>query len=118
MLILSEKQRTVISAVVEVAYRKPNFVQQGHLADMLDVSPRYLEGSLQSLCQHDILNGRRGPAGGYSLARDAVHISVGDILRATSSGDVEMRQSTRKIERDLTARVDSIMVWDLMSEQP
>jgi DNA-binding IscR family transcriptional regulator len=44
---------------------------------------------LQALVRCGILNGIRGPRGGYELARDRRHVTANDILRAAGTVDEE-----------------------------
>jgi DNA-binding IscR family transcriptional regulator len=44
---------------------------------------------LQALVRCGILNGIRGPRGGYELARDRRQVTVNDILRAAGTVDEE-----------------------------
>ena len=49
--------------------------------------PRHLEPVLQALVRHGILEGIRGPRGGYELARERGRITADDILRAAGTAD-------------------------------
>jgi Rrf2 family protein len=54
----------------------------GELADRGHVPHKFLEAILLDLRRHGFVDSRRGKAGGYTLARPAAAISVGDIIRA------------------------------------
>ncbi len=81
---LSTKSRYGLRAVFDIAY---NF--QGSPAQIQDISrrqnisPRYLEQIFQGLKKAGILSSKRGPQGGYSLAKPPSRISVLDVIRAT-----------------------------------
>ena len=52
------------------------------IADRQNISERYLEQLMASLKKEGLVKSIRGANGGYQLARPAIGISVGDILRA------------------------------------
>jgi Rrf2 family protein len=54
-----------------------------------DISPRYLEQIFQSFKKAGILGSKRGPKGGYYLARSPAEITVKDILQA-AEGDIAL----------------------------
>jgi len=53
---------------------------------MQEISPRYLEQIFQKLRNAGIITSKRGPQGGYSLAKRPGDIKVGDIIRVTEGG--------------------------------
>ena len=68
------------------------------IADRQNISERYLEQLMASLKKEGLVKSIRGANGGYQLARPAIGISVGDILRALE-GDlraVPVRQTAKK----------------------
>ena len=86
MPLLPRKGVLAIAAVIDIALH----VQRGPVAaravaKQLRLPTRHLEPVLQALVREGILKGRRGPRGGYELARERRRISVDDILRG--SGD-------------------------------
>ena len=46
------------------------------------ISQRYLEQIFNKLLKAGLLKSRRGPRGGYMLAKDPSEVSVGDIIQA------------------------------------
>ena len=88
MSLLPRKGLLAIAAVVDVALNgRERPVSSRKLAARHNLPPRHLEPVLQALVHEGILNGVRGPRGGYQLARERKRISVADILRA--AGTVE-----------------------------
>lgn len=81
---LSTKSRYGLRAVFDIAY---NF--QGAPAQIQDISrrqkisPRYLEQIFQGLKKAGILKSKRGPQGGYALAKSPAQITVLDVVNAT-----------------------------------
>jgi Rrf2 family iron-sulfur cluster assembly transcriptional regulator len=51
------------------------------------ISISYLEQIFSKMRQHGLVESTRGPGGGYTLNRDANHISVADIIYAVNSPD-------------------------------
>lgn len=58
------------------------------------ISPRYLEQIFQALRRGGLLKSRRGPKGGYYLARPLSEVTVADIVRAAEGSLV--RPSKRR----------------------
>jgi Rrf2 family iron-sulfur cluster assembly transcriptional regulator len=86
MQLLPAKGALAIAAVVEVAlntHRRP--VDAKCLAGHHRLRPRSLEPLLQALVHHGILKSKRGPRGGYELAREQRRITADDILRAAGT---------------------------------
>ena len=80
---LPYKTILMIGVVVDVALdpvEEP--VSARDLADRLHLPRRYLEPALQALVREGILQGVRGPRGGYKLAKTRGAISVYDISEA------------------------------------
>lgn len=82
MLRLSKKLLFAIEAVVDIAYHSGEEpVRSNDISRRQGIPRRYLEQVLQQLVHHDILEGQRGPRGGYRLARNKNSIAVGEIIR-------------------------------------
>ncbi len=80
-----------VEAVLDIAFyagAKP--VQSREITRRQGIPPRYLEPVLQQLVRAGILVGIRGPRGGYRLAKERRHITIGDILRVVQSIDGEV----------------------------
>ncbi|HEY1982650.1 MAG TPA: Rrf2 family transcriptional regulator [Xanthobacteraceae bacterium] len=90
MPLLPRKGVLAVAAVIDVAmqaHRQP--ISAKALAARHGLPPRHLEPVLQALVRCGILNGIRGPRGGYELARDRRHVTANDILRAAGTVDEE-----------------------------
>lgn len=57
-------------------------VKAEHLATSQDIPPKFLLEILRQLKQKKLLVSRRGPDGGYVLAKPAADISIADVIRA------------------------------------
>jgi Rrf2 family protein len=81
---LSTKSRYGLRALFDIAYNcgsSPTQIQD--ISRRQQISPRYLEQIFQNLKRAGILKSKRGPQGGYSLARKPEEITVLEILNAT-----------------------------------
>jgi Rrf2 family protein len=96
---LSTKSRYGLRAMFDIAYNcgsEPTQIQD--ISRRQHISQRYLEQIFQSLKKAGILVSKRGPLGGYMLARNPEEITVQEIIQATE-GDlllVECASSGRK----------------------
>jgi Rrf2 family iron-sulfur cluster assembly transcriptional regulator len=74
--------RYTLEAVLDIAchgHERP--VQSKDITERHGIPRRYLEQVMQELVRAGLLQGIRGPRGGYRLARPATEITVGDIAR-------------------------------------
>ena len=84
---LSTQSRYGVRAVFDIAYHGGGEgVQVKDIARRQDISPRYLEQIFQKLRNAGIITSKRGPQGGYSLAKSPADIKVGEIIRVTEGG--------------------------------
>lgn len=80
---ITTTSRYGVRALFDVAYHgagKP--IQIKEVAKRQRISQRYLEQIFNKLLKKKILVSKRGPRGGYLLAREASKISVKDIIEA------------------------------------
>ena len=81
---LSTKSRYGLRALFDIAYNSGNLPAQiQDISRRQDISPRYLEQIFQSLKRKGILKSKRGPQGGYCLAKAPEEITVKDVIQAT-----------------------------------
>ncbi len=81
---LSTKSRYGLRALFDIAYHhgtSPAQIQD--ISRRQQISPRYLEQIFQNLKRAGILKSKRGPQGGYTLARKPEQITVLEIITAT-----------------------------------
>lgn len=84
---LSTKSRYGVRAVFDIAYHGGgDGVQVKDIARRQQISPRYLEQIFQKLRNAGIITSKRGPQGGYSLAKNPQNIKLGEIIRVTEGG--------------------------------
>jgi len=88
MLRLTKKLLFAIEAVLDIAYNGGTLpVQSAEITGRQGIPRRYLEQVLQQLVRAGVLEGVRGPKGGYRLARERRRITVGEIVRVVQSLD-------------------------------
>jgi Rrf2 family protein len=88
ILRLSKKLMFAIEAVLDIAYNVGSQpVQSGSINERQGIPRRYLEPVLQQLVRADILEGVRGPHGGYRLAKERNKITLADIAKAVRSSE-------------------------------
>ena len=86
---LSTKGRYGLRAMIDLAeHAEKDSVSIHSISHRQGISEGYLEQLVAKLKKANLLESKRGAAGGYVLARDASQISVGDILRALE-GDLD-----------------------------
>ena len=81
---LSTKSRYGLRALFDIAYNcgmQPAQIQD--ISRRQHISPRYLEQIFQGLKRAGILKSKRGPQGGYYLARQPEQITLREIINAT-----------------------------------
>jgi len=104
---LSTKSRYGLRALFDMAYHSGTLPTQiKDISRRQNISPRYLEQIFQDLKRAGLLKSRRGPQGGYSLAKKPEEITVKAIVLA-AEGEVnlvdcrkEIKGSKQKCEMD------------------
>jgi len=85
---LSTKSRFAVTAMIDLALRQQaGPVTLAAISQRQHISISYLEQLFSKMRQHGLVESTRGPGGGYTLNRDANHISVADIIYAVNSPD-------------------------------
>lgn len=80
---LSNKGRYAVRALFDIAfYNDGRPTQVKDIAERQGIPPRFLEQIFQDLKRAAIVGSKRGPQGGYSLARKPSEIRLGDVVRA------------------------------------
>ena len=81
--------RYAVYALFDMAYHEAGAPHQVKtISRRQAIPPRYLEQIFQRLLRGGILRSKRGPRGGYTLARPPKEVTIGEIVRATE-GSVE-----------------------------
>jgi Rrf2 family transcriptional regulator, iron-sulfur cluster assembly transcription factor len=80
---LSSKGRYGVRALFDIAFHGDGGPTQiREIADRELIPMRFLEQIFQDLKKAGLIGSKRGPHGGYHLARPAAEISLGDVIRA------------------------------------
>jgi len=133
MLGVSRKLLYAVEAVVDVAYNgNGEPVQSSEITRRQGIPRRYLEPVLQHLVRSGILDGVRGPRGGYRLARERSAVSLGDITRVVADleggpdpitepcqsdlGRNVVRPTLRRLRQECMDALDQITIDDLCVE--
>ncbi|MDI9405815.1 MAG: Rrf2 family transcriptional regulator [Chitinophagaceae bacterium] len=79
---LSAKAQYALVALIELAavHGQPLLLQSGDIAGRQGIPDRYLEQVLAALRRGGLLEGIRGPRGGYRLARPPSQINLDQVL--------------------------------------
>ena len=77
---LTQRARYALHAMVYLA-RKNGAATVAEIAEQESIPRKFLENILSDLRTRGLVVGKRGPTGGYHLAREAGAISFADILR-------------------------------------
>ncbi|MEK6228028.1 MAG: Rrf2 family transcriptional regulator [Actinomycetota bacterium] len=81
---ISAKADYAVRAALELAVAAPDRPVKGeHVASAQAIPIKFLENILVDLRQAGIVQSRRGPDGGYWLARPAAEVTVADVIRAS-----------------------------------
>jgi Rrf2 family protein len=80
---ISAKTDYAVRAAAELAAAEPDTpVKAERVAEAQGIPLNFLENILGQLRQAQIVQSRRGPEGGYLLARPAAEIAIADVIRA------------------------------------
>ena len=121
---LTTKSRYGLRALFDIAYNCGNTPAQiQDISRRQQISPRYLEQIFQNLKRAGILKSKRGPQGGYCLARKPEEITVLEILNATEqdmllsdcSGTTK-KKPKRKLECPFEGNCVTQTVWQDASD--
>ena len=117
---LSNKGRYAVRAIFDIAfYNQGQPTQVKDIAERQGIPPRFLEQIFQDLQRAAVVGAKRGPQGGYRLARAADDIRVGDVVRALEGpiilGERDLSASSHRGEQDCRAVTESIFE-DLSSQ--
>jgi Rrf2 family protein len=129
---LSNKGRYGVRAIFDIAFHNEGRATQiKEISERQAIPPRFLEQIFQDLKRAGLVASRRGPRGGYQLAKPAEEIRLGDIVRAlegpitfssvqddpTMAGDATSRAITDEAFAEVGQRIeecfDALTIQDL-----
>jgi Rrf2 family protein len=79
---VSAKADYAVRAAIELAASGDGVVKGEHVSQAQDIPLNFLENILGDLKHAGLVASRRGPEGGYRLARPASEITIADVIRA------------------------------------
>ena len=107
---LSRKARFAVTAMLELALREQDGpVTLSDISQRQGISLSYLEQIFAQLRSQGLVEGIRGPGGGYKLGRPAGQISIAEIVSSVEGGAIS--SSTR------VAQAFSQRLWQALSRQ-
>lgn len=107
MLQLTKRTEYGLIALVAMVGRRGEYVSAREISEQYNVPRRLLAEVLKELSRSALVESQRGAAGGYTLARSADDISVGEVVAALegapSLSSCESPEPYRRGECDLEA---------------
>ena len=88
---VSARTDYAVRAMLAIAADHPHLVKAAALAAAQDIPLSFLQGILLDLRRAGLLHSHRGVDGGYSLARPAEDITVGDVVRSVGGALTTVR---------------------------
>jgi len=109
---LSNKGRYGLQAVFDLAYHNEGRAAQiKDICDRQGIPARFLEQVFRDLKKGGLVRSKRGPRGGYELARAPELILLGDVVRAIegpialAAGELRGRGTSHEVLRDVLAQL-------------
>lgn len=114
---LSSKGQIAISGMMFLAINgKGRAMTAAQIASDQDISVSYIEQLFASLRESDLIEGVRGPGGGYRLAVPAADISVADIVTSVDDRTYALRETVIPNYGD-NVRYLSQLMWSSLSRR-
>jgi Rrf2 family protein len=118
MIHISTRGRYALRSMVDIALQEgPTPVLRHDIAERQGMSADCAAQLFGYLRRAGLVEGVRGPGGGYRLARQAAAITVGDIITAVE-GPIALVHCTMPGDEPLCARIDQCvahLVWKRLS---
>lgn len=111
-MLLSSKGRYAITAMMDLALRQETSrVTLADLSRNQGISLSYMEQIFARLRGHGLVEGTRGPSGGYRLSKAPEQITIAEIVNAVDRGQ-EARKSTQPADmlwKELKGRMEGFL---------
>lgn len=118
MMRISTRGRYALRAMVDLAlHTEAGTVLRQDISTRQEISADYVAQLFRQLCAVGLLEGVRGPGGGYRLAREVETIRAGDVVRAVE-GPVAVVHCTLPSDEPSCNRVDHCvthLLWKRLS---
>lgn len=86
-MMISTKGRYALRVMADMAqHTTEGYLSLGDVAKREDISMKYLEAIVASLCHSNLLDSKRGKSGGYRLCKLPEEYTVGEIIQAAEGG--------------------------------
>ncbi len=103
---LSSKGRYGVRALYCIAYHNGGRpTQMREVAEQANIPARFLEQILHDMKRAGLVVAKRGPNGGYQLARQPSQITLGDVVRSLEGAAVTLQRDVDNDPRDPLAGV-------------
>lgn len=114
---LTTKGRYAVTAMVELALNQgKGRISLAEIAERHGISQSYLEQLFAALRRHSLVDGTRGPGGGYRLGRPRAEISIADVIDAVDeSVDATRCRGKRNCHDDQCCLTHDL--WEELSTQ-
>src|SRR5260370_12925648 len=114
---LSTKARYGVRAVFDIAYHNAGRPTQARdIARRQEVPLRALEQISEELRRAHVVDAKRGPRGGYFLARSPESITLGDVVRAVQ-GPIELLGHDEERPRSSRSTMAPASIWRELGEK-
>ena len=114
---LSSKGQIAISGMMFLAiHGKGRAMTAAQIASDQDISVSYIEQLFANLRESDLIEGVRGPGGGYRLALPAAEISVADIVTSVDDRTYALRETVIPNYCDKVRYLSQLM-WSSLSRK-
>lgn len=113
MIRISTRGRYALRAMVDLALHSDGEPVARHdIAERQNISADYVAQLFRQLQDADLVEGVKGPGGGYRLARDAAEIHAGDVVEAVE-GPVALVHCVEPSDEPVCNRVDRCVTHQL-----
>ena len=108
---LSSKARYAIEAMFELALHPDAPVTLASIAEGQRISQSYMEQLFMRLRRGGLIEGARGPGGGYRLGKSAWDISIADIIKSVDDS------GARTNNKGAASDAPSTIIWNDLSSR-
>ncbi len=116
---LSTKARYAITAMMDLAlHENSKPVTLADISDYQGISLSYLEQLFAKLRKHKLVNGVRGPGGGYRLAKPSTELTIAEIVSAINEKADSSSVDDNKpevVQDKPSERIKLDEMWDQLS---
>ena len=112
---LSTKSRYAITAIIDLANNLESSVSLKDISDRQSISLSYLEQLFCKLKNFGVVKSQRGPGGGYTLVKQANHITLYDIITAVEE-NIDQTQCGGSMDCNKDKPCSTHHVWSGLNE--